>query len=146
MHVRRLNRLLLAMEPLHPARKFLEKFVECHRQCVGLEMRPDPIDQEFVCPDGRGMLFSHFAYECLAFDVVLDGWLTNAPCATDSERLSLARIPEMRAIMHACKVQAVSDGNNRVIPYVQQVLELLDHWEQCINARLALIRPACALP
>jgi hypothetical protein len=103
-----------------------------------LEALARPVDQQFVQPDGRATTFSAFAYEYLSFDIVLDGWLTNAPQMTESEEACLKGLPRLRSMMIACKSQALIDANYRILPCVDQVLELIQLWEECIHERIAL--------
>ena len=137
MHVRRLNKLIFSWDEEHPARRFLEAFVECRKRLVGLDSESDLVDQRFVTPDGQLTSFNTFVYEFLCFDVVLDGWLGNLPVITASESRQLAALPTMRAMMKCCQNAALRDGNSAILPHVERVFILLDLWEECIRARIA---------
>ena len=58
---------------------------------------------------GRRHSFSSFAYTELAFDVQLDGWLTEAGHVTDCEKATLNNIPRLTTLMRECR----SRGNGR---------------------------------
>jgi hypothetical protein len=135
MHVFRLNKPILDFPPDHPARRFLEAFVECRTNCVGREL--DGVDQEWFSKlEGRPHKYSSFAYEWLSFDIELDGWLRDAPEITDSERRALERIPQAEELMAECKAAALVDKNREIVTMCDQVLRTLELWADCINRRL----------
>jgi hypothetical protein len=135
MHVYRLNAPLFELDMRHPARRFLEAFIECRRYCVGKELHG--VDQEWWSPStNRTQTFSSFAYEHLSFDIQLDGWLSDSPSATASERRVLETIPGIRSLMTECQQAAIDEGNDMVIEMVDRVLHMLELWERCIDARL----------
>ncbi len=124
MHIRRLNRPLFAFEPEHPARRFLEAFIACLETCLGRER--DGIDQQWTsASDGRRHSFSSFAYTELAFDVQLDGWLTEAGHVTDCEKATLNNIPRLTTLMRECKAAAMAENNSCVVAMCDEVLEVL---------------------
>src|SRR5690606_21315736 len=88
-HIRRRNAPLFKLPLEHPARKFLQTFIECVGTYAGAELPPPygrDVDQRWWSPtENRFLTFSGFVYEHLCFTVVLDGWLTAAPQLTDSE-------------------------------------------------------------
>ena len=135
MHVYILNKPLFELPQEHPARQFLEAFIECRKRCVGREA--EGIDQEWWSDtDNRMRHFSSFAYEHLAFDVVLDGWLSNSRSITDSERAALKGIPYSEALMQECRKAALADANVAVVELIDLVLNMLTLWKQCIYIRL----------
>lgn len=89
MRIEDLNRPVLALDDAHPAKRFLIAFIECLENCVGQELglgEDPPIDQQWTSAvDGRTWKFSGFAYMFLAFDIALDGFLTDARHLTASE-------------------------------------------------------------
>ena len=132
MQVFKINKPIFDFPPDHPARRFLEAFVECRKTCVGRET--EGIDQEWLSEvDGRRHRFSSFAYEWLSFDVELDGWLHDAPQVTESEKRALEAIETMRRLMAECK--AAADGNPRIVNMCNQILDTLDLWSECIHRR-----------
>lgn len=136
MHVRRLNPKILKFPESNIARRFLDAFIECRRDCVGVEASDDPIDQTWVSPsEAKEWSYSAFAYKFLAFDVILDGWQSGAPEMTESERFYLTQFPRMRALLCECENAAVADNNPRLIPIIAKVSRMLDLWEQCIVQR-----------
>ncbi|HUT92887.1 MAG TPA: contact-dependent growth inhibition system immunity protein [Thermoguttaceae bacterium] len=140
MHVQRLNRPIFELPDSHPAHRFLRAFIKCRQDCVGREIQNDDLDQEWVSDtDGRSWSYSAFAYEYLAFDIVLDGWLSRAQDLTPTERYWLEQLPRWRALQQECKSAALRDGKLMLIPLVDQVLAMLDLWEQCIRARQARV-------
>lgn len=135
MHVFRLNKPIFDFAPEHPARRFLEAFVECRTKCVGREI--DGVDQEwFSEADMRTHKFSSFAYEWLSFDIELDGWLHDAQEITDSEKRALHGIPQMERLMAECKAAALVDDNSEIVTMCEQVLHTVGLWTECINRRL----------
>jgi hypothetical protein len=51
MHVYRRNKPIFKFAPDHPARQFLEAFVECGKTCIAREL--GGVDQEWISSDGR---------------------------------------------------------------------------------------------
>jgi hypothetical protein len=136
MQVYNLNREIFDLPVTHPACRFLCAFMECRCECIGLEASEDPIDQEwFSQSEGEVWSYSNFAYMYLAFDIVLDGWLTHASQRTRTEQHSLNQLPHWRELLHECKEAAKEDNNNRMILIIKKVLRMFDLWEQCIIAR-----------
>jgi hypothetical protein len=136
MHVHKLNREILDLPESHPARRFLCAFMECCRDCIGLEASDDPIDQQWFS-ESRGEVWSYskFAYTYLAFDIVLDGWLTHSPQRTPNEQHWLNQLVHWRELLDECKLAAECNDNRDILPVIQQVLRMFDLWEQCILAR-----------
>jgi hypothetical protein len=136
MNVHKLNREVLNLPEAHPARRFLCAFMECRRDCIGLEASDEPIDQEwFSESSGEKWSYSKFAYKFLAFDVVLDGWLTHAAHRTSNEQHCLDQLVRWRELLGECQVAAECDSNRAILPIIRQVLRMFDLWEQCILAR-----------
>jgi hypothetical protein len=135
------NAAIRGLPKEHPARRFLEAFLRCRKECVGREYPPPgiaPVDQAwFSAVDQKQWSFSKFAYMVLAFDLQLDGWVSNAPALTESERQSLECLPMLRVLMAECHEAAVKQNNSPMFPLIRQVQELLDLWEECIRARAA---------
>lgn len=127
MHVFRLNRPLFEFPESHPAHQFLSAFIRCRVECVGRDACDEPIDQEwFSASELRQRSFSDFAYAHLSFDIVLDGWLSNAQELTESEKQWLDQLPRFRVLLEECKSAAIEDGNSRILPLVQQVKDMLE--------------------
>ena len=136
MHIHKINKPIFDFSPTHPAREFLEAFVQCRKHCVGCEL--SGIDQEwFSEKENRLTRFSSFAYEWLSFDVELDGWLTNAPCITEAEQRSLEAALKMEALMGECKEAAMKNQNQAVILLCNEVLGTIELWCHAINYRLS---------
>lgn len=137
MHVYRLNRPLFELPQSHPAHRFLRAFIECRQDCVGKEIESDVFDQEwFSQTEDRAWSYSAFAYQYLAFDIVLDGWLRNAKHLTASEEQWLVCLPRWRVLLDECRTAAAGDGNHAVMGMIAQVLKMFDLWEECVRARL----------
>lgn len=135
MHIRRLNQAIFDFPFEHPARRFLEAFIDCRRECVGREL--EEIDQKWhSTSERRVMQFSSFAYEHLSFDVVLDGWLSQANDRTASEEAALAAIPHTQTLLHECREAAQADGNATIIQMCDQVHNVLMLWGECIQSRV----------
>lgn len=141
MHVVRLNRPLFNLPQSHPAHRFLLAFIKCRKECVGRERdtrnaKQPPADQQWYSEtDARFWTFSEFAYTALAFDVELDGWLEEAPTLTKTEKETLKHLPYLRALMEECQAAAHQDDNSPVLEMVSTVLEMLELWQVCIEAR-----------
>ena len=136
MQIEMLNREILNLPESHPAHRFLRAFIECRDSCVGREASCDPVDQEwFSDTDGLVWSYSDFAYRYLAFDIVLDGWLTHAARRTPNEQHWLDQLPRWRQLLHECKIAAEGDKNDRILPIISKVLRVLALWEQCIVER-----------
>ncbi|MHC4399029.1 MAG: hypothetical protein ACYTG0_05045 [Planctomycetota bacterium] len=142
MHIYEINRPLFSLPDAHPAHRFLRAFIRCRRQCVGREIalpgdEHDALDQEwYSSTDDRTWTFSAFAYTFLSFDVELDGWLTDSPHLTETEKGVLDKLPYLRALLSECETAAVDDKNADILTMIEQVRSLFDLWENCITARL----------
>jgi len=137
-YLKSINQPVLALDDLHPAKKFLHAFIECRWNCVGRELGQfeAPIDQEWKsASDGRVWTFSAFAYGVLSFDIELDGYLTSAPFPTESERWDLQNLPLHRSLMHECAQAARQSGNKDIIELTDEVLEMLSLWEGYLEFR-----------
>lgn len=142
MHVRDINRSLFELPSHHPARVFLEAFIECRESCVGLEL-PAPVgcdlDQQWWSDkEGKSCKFSSFAYSYLSVDIELDGWLSGSAHQTESEISMLARIRHMHSLMAECRRAAIANDNDEIVQAVDEVQGMLDLWKECIDVRLAL--------
>jgi hypothetical protein len=135
VHIYAINKAVFQLAAEHPARRFLEAFIECRMECVGKEV--EGIDQEwFSQTDLRTHRFSSFTYEHLAFDVELDGFLQNAKQTTVSELRALKAIPHMEALVEECESAASQDCNAPVVTMCKNVLKMLTLWRQYISFRL----------
>lgn len=136
MNVARLNQEIFSLPDSHPARRFLQAFMECRRDCVGKEASDYPIDQEwFSDTDRKSWSYSDFAYKFLSFDIVLDGWLTSSPQRTADEERWSAELPRWRALLNECNNAAECEENYAILPVIAQVLKMFELWEQCILER-----------
>lgn len=136
MQVERLNKEIFELPDEHPACRFLREFVECRRECVGLEASDDPIDQEwFSETDQQVWTYSKFAYSFLAFDIVLDGWLGHAAGRTLNEQYWLDQLPRWSQLLRECEARATTDNNTAILPIIAKVKRLFVLWEQSIRAR-----------
>ena len=135
MHIYRINKPIFDYSADHPARQFLEAFIECRCNCVGKEL--EGIDQQwFSQSELRSISFSSFAYEHLAFDLELDGWLNDAKEITESERQSLKAVRRIRDLMLECRSAANDDDNTAIVQMCDQVIGMTQLWEQCASSRL----------
>lgn len=143
MRIEDLNRPVLALDDAHPTKRFLIAFIECLENCVGQELglgEDPPIDQQWTSAvDGRTWKFSGFAYMFLAFDIVLDGFLTDARHLTASEIGAAEELPKLRTMMHECAAAARRDDNSEVVEMTDEVLQMLDRWEEYLNYRRAAV-------
>jgi hypothetical protein len=145
MHIHRINRPLFDLPTTHPARRFLEAFIACRSNCVGREIayrgrEHEAIDQTWTsATDARTWRFSHFAYKFISFEIELDGWLSNSPTPTQYENNTLQELPRLRSLMEECREACVVAGNDAVLALTNQVIDLLDLWEECIRARIATV-------
>ena len=139
--VYRANRPLFSLPETHPARRFLNAFMQVLEDCVGKEVPYEgyehlAVDQEwFSATDLRTWKSSSFAYAYLSFTVELDGWLVNAAAPTDGERNVIERLPYLRLLVNECKEACIGEGNERVLVMALQVERLFDLWEACIRER-----------
>ena len=143
MRSEELNRPILELDDSHPAKKFLEAFIGCLTDCVGQELGLDgetPVDQAWTSSsDGRVWRFSGFAYEFLSFDILLDGFLDNAPSLTPSETWATGQLPLLRSMMDECAQAARQDGNNEILELTKKVQEMLNLWEQYLGFRKEMV-------
>ena len=139
MHVRTINEPLLKLPVEHPARRFLESFIECRERCVGLELPPPVgigVDQLWHSQiEGKSCTYSSFAYSYLAFDIELDGWLTNASHQTEAENAMLSAIPQIHSLAWECRDAAMADRNQPIVEATENVLEMLQLWKECLESR-----------
>ena len=146
MRTEELNEPIFDLDDSHPAKRFLEAFVDCLANCVTRELGLDgrrPIDQEWKsASDGRTWTFSGFAYAFLSFDIVLDGFLTNAASLMPSEVWAAERLPLLRSMVNECAQAARQDGNSEILELTDQVRGMLDLWEQYLSFRKGMISNA----
>jgi hypothetical protein len=145
MHIEEINAPVFELDDMHPAKRFLEAFLDCLDDCVGRQhgLKGTPIDHEWrSATDGRLWTFSGFAYTFLSYDIELDGFLTNAPALTESETDAIGKIPKLREYMRECAEACRRDGNKEILALTDQVNQLLDLWEEYIRFRQRTIQRA----
>ncbi len=149
-HIERMNRPVLGLDDSHPAKRFLNAFMDCRGNCVGREIdwgQGGGVDQQWrSAVDDRTRTFSSFAYECLSFDIELDGFLQNAKCLTESERCAVEALPHMTSMMYECAAAAREYGNDEVVEMTDDVLEMLRLWEAYLDFRRNWIAAARQTP
>jgi disulfide oxidoreductase YuzD len=134
MHVQKINKPVFNLSNTHPARVFLDQFIECRIACVGKEIAG--IEQEWFSEiKSRKYRFSSFAYEYLSFDIELDGWLKQHEGLTDSERQSILLIPQIEALVDECKMAANNDKNDRILSLCDKIKAMLAAWKDYIAFR-----------
>ncbi len=138
-HVYRVNRPLYDLPEEHPAHQFLIAFEVCQQHCVGRELPPplgDGIDLTWWSDHcERSWSFSGFAYMYISFTVELDGWLTDAPERTESERRTLQGLDDIDMLMSECRLAATVESNDAILEMVDQVEDMARLWRQCIEVR-----------
>jgi hypothetical protein len=139
MRTESINRPVLALDDSHPAKRFLEAFIDCKTDCVGRHHEVDgqvPIDQSWTSStDGRVWTFSDFAYAFLSLDIELDGFLQSAPYLTPSEIDAARKLPVLRSMMDECAEAANYSGNPEILELTDQVLEMLSLYEEYLSFR-----------
>lgn len=139
MYIEELNRPVMKLDDAHPAKKFLNAFIECRSDCVGRHhdwTEQTPIEQEWTsAADGRRWTFSGFAYSFISFDIVLDGFNENARELTASELAAIDEVPRLRALMHECAAAAKHDGNTEILELTDQVLSMFGLWDHYVEFR-----------
>ena len=140
------NGPVLELDRSHPARRFLEAFIDCLSNCVGRHYGFDgqiPIDQEWTSStDGRKWTFSGFAYAFLSFDIVLDGFLQGVPHLTESEAAATEELPKLRLMMDECAQAARQDRNSDILELTDQVQRMLGLWDEYLGFRQEMISHA----
>jgi hypothetical protein len=143
MRIESMNRPVLDLDDTHPAKKFLNAFMDCLADCAGRELGLDgetPIDQEWrSATDGRVWTFSGFVYAFLCFDILLDGFLESSPSLTESEKFAAQEIPRLRSMMEECAQAAQRDGNRDILELTDQVMTMLSLWEQYLSFRQGMV-------
>jgi hypothetical protein len=126
------NRRVLQLADSHPAKRFLEAFIDCQMNCLGRELgdRGEPIDQEWMSStDGRRWTFSGFAYAFLALDFALDDFAEGVPfLSLESGAARDASI--LRTMVIECADASRRNGNNEVVELADQILKMLDRWDE----------------
>ncbi|MGE0610481.1 MAG: TPM domain-containing protein [Pirellulales bacterium] len=146
-HVHRLNAPLFTLDPSHPARRFLNAFLECRANCVGQELKGPEWDQEwFSRMDGRKWAFSGLMYEAVSLDVELDGWLNDSPIITAAERDTLQIIPHVSQLLNECEAACLEADNDRVPSMIGKVRGMFALWQEAILDRLAYKRAELNAP
>lgn len=141
-YIQSINRPVLALDDMHPAKKFLCAFIECRWNCVGRELGQyeAPIDQEWTSTtDGKRGTFSGFAYRILSFDIELDGFLQSVPHLTASEQQDKEQLPNLRLLMNECADAARQRGNGEILELTDEVLEMFGLWEEYLRYRREMI-------
>jgi hypothetical protein len=143
MRVESKNRAVLTLDDSHPAKQFVEAFIDCRMTCAGRELDLGgrvPIDQMWTsASDGRVWTFSGFIYSFICFDIELDGFLQSVPYLTPSEIAAVREIPRLRSMMNECAEAARQSGNGNILELTDQVLEMLSLWEQYLTFRKEMI-------
>ncbi len=143
MRTEELNKPIFELDDSHPAKQFLQAFIDCLGNCVGRELGLDgetSIDHAWISStDGRVWRFSGFAYAFLSFDIVLDGFLENAPYLTSSETWAAERLPLLRTMMNECAQAARQGGNNEILELTDEVQQMLSLWEEYLDYRRQVI-------
>jgi len=146
MRTEELNEPIFDLDDSHPAKRFLDAFIECKSDCVGRQYDfegQSPIEQRWrSASDGRPWTFSGFAYGYLSRDIVLDGFLDNIPYLTESETADAEQLPAMRTLMNECADAARQSGNSEILELTDQVLQMLDLWQQYLSFRKGMISNA----
>ena len=138
----RANLRVLSFPVDHPARRFLEAFVECQRRCVGrdIDWPTEPaVDQEWYSPtDRRIWKFSQFAYLYLSFDVVLDEWQEehSVPRPSSVEQGFLDGLPKCLTLLEECEDAAQLSSNGDILSMIHEVRNVLRLREVAIAFRL----------
>ena len=143
--IEELNRQVMLLENSHSAKRFLCAFDQCLADCVGceLDLYEAPIDQEWISTtDGKTWRFSAFAYKYLAFDIVLDGFINNAPQWTNSEKSAIKDLPRYRLLMDECARAARQCDNTDCLELVEIVVNMLKQWQAYLDFRNEMISEA----
>jgi hypothetical protein len=142
MRIEDLNRRVLELDDSHPARRFLEAFIDCQSDCLGRELGFDgqtPVDQEWTsATDGRKWTFSGFAYAFLALDFELESFLESAPFLV-AETGAARDVPMLRLMIGECAQAARQDGNSEIIELTNQVQQMFDLWDEYVGFRKEMI-------
>jgi hypothetical protein len=140
------NRAVLTLDDSHPAKRFVEAFIDCRMSCAGRELDLGgqvPIDQAWTsASDGRVWTFSGFIYAFICFDIELDGFLHDVPYLTPSEIAAARELPRLRSMMNECAEAGRQSGNSEILELTDQVLEMLSLWEQYLSFREKMISHA----
>jgi hypothetical protein len=143
MRVESKNRAVLTLDDSHPAKRFVEAFIDCRMSCAGRELDLGgqvPIDQAWKsATDGRAWTFSGFIYSFICFDIELDGFLQNVSNLTPSEVAASKELPRLRTMINECEEAARQSGNSAILELTGQVLELLGLWEEYLSYRKELV-------
>jgi hypothetical protein len=143
MRVESKNLAVLTLDDSHPAKRFVEAFIDCRMSCAGRELDLGgqvPIDQAWTsASDGRVWTFSGFVYGFICFDIELDGFLQSAPTLTPSEVGAVRKLPVLRSMMNECAEAARQSGNSEILELTNQVLEMLGLWEEYLDFRKKMI-------
>ncbi len=143
VHIESMNRPVLLLDHTHPAKRFLNAFMDCRMNCSERELEigdQTPIDQTWTsASDDRVWTFSGFIYSFICFDIELDGFLQSVPHLTPSEIAAVREIPRLRSMMNECAEAARQSGNGDVLELTDQVLEMLGLWEQYLTFRKEMI-------
>jgi hypothetical protein len=146
MRVESKNRKVLELDDSHPARRFVEAFIDCRMSCAGRELDLGgqvPIDQAWTsASDGRVWTFSGFIYSYICFDIELDGFLQRVPNLTPSEVEAARELPRFRLMMNECAEAARQSGNSEILELTDRVLEMLTLWEEYLSYRKEMISRA----
>jgi hypothetical protein len=143
MRVESKNRAVLTLDDSHPAKRFVEAFIDCRMNCAGRELDLGgqvPIDQTWKSAwDDRVWTFSGFIYAFICFDIELDGFLQNAASLTPSEIGAAEELPRLKSMMNECAEAARQSGNSEILELTDQVLEMFGLWEEYLDYRRNVI-------
>ena len=137
------NAPILDLDDSHPAKRFLNAFMECRENCAGRELDlggQDPVDQAWESAiDGSTWRFSDFVYANLCFTIVLEGFLTNAERLTDAEIATRKRRYRGFSDDGGVHDTARQCKNGEILDLTNQVQQLLNLWEQYLSFREGMV-------
>ena len=130
------NRKILKFPESHIARRFLDAFIGCRCDCIGIEASDDPIDQTwFSAIEAKEMVVCCIRIKFLAFDIATR-WMAIGRARTDGKRTVFpSQLPRMRELLSECENAAAAEENRPLMPMIAKVRRMLDLWEQCILER-----------
>ena len=127
--------------PDHPATRVLQVHAEACDKCVGKEIEwpqlgNQAIEQSWYSPSRQKVqTYSGFAYEFLAYDLILDGWLEMGPEPTEAELGFFDDERPMRLLLEECEDAALDDGNIEILPLITKTQEFLDAYRAAVLCR-----------
>jgi len=116
------------------------------RDCVGNEIpwqgkEEEAFDQEWNSAlTGTNYSFSSYGYTFLAYNFILDGWVSRPNSLTDCETGEIFHIPILNKLLDECETAASNEDNHRVLKLIPLIRRFNALHMEAIELRIEVDR------